>query len=782
MSLAKAIAGASVLTLALLWGFLFYYLFAIYEKEVRAIQRENVGLVQLLEQNINRVFDVSDISLRFLKKEYEADAHVDNAIRDFIGRTQGEQRIRQVGIADEAGNILISSRADTTSVAGKNYFQVQREAQAGLLYIDGPQEIAGQPVLHLSRRLEKPDGSFGGIVFLAVSPQELLDFHRSVHLRPSQFFFLANAEGETLVRRVGEKGQHEVEDLAREVLRLADSGQFPAQRAQDLIVQDHFISYYWMDGYPLLVVAGIDRVEALSWYHREIYMSAGSVMVATVLILLVTSGLLWFLRRFELLNKQYEAVVNQSLEGIVLFDKETRRVIEVNPSYLELTGFTATEAADFSLSDVLDWETFGEEGMAALLQRGKLKSRIQRLKTKSGQGCEVERTAVVIHHNMRQALLFNFRDLTRQKRLEHAIYQDVALAGKIQQALMPGNLHKKQMDIEVIYSPVSGVSGDFLNYRWDRSRKVVSGYLCDVTGHGVATALQTAAARVVLDEMLKAELTYGAVEIINARIRQYLNEGSFIAMLLFEIDLMKSSLKVAACGINAIPMYSARCQGVLEIDGGYIGLLERPDVDIVTMPVGAGDKIYFATDGLLDLLSEDLPVQEFAASVAKLRQLSQSPERFDDCSALCIQIKEEDGYPIMFTVNWANLAATRSDLEQLLERRWPETHVELLVVLNEAINNALKAGGEARVKLAVYGCQLIMRVKDGGEGFDGNGRLRHYAHHPLEASLDDSGRGIFIMTEYCDRIYYNRSGNEVMLIKTVGPSVQYGSSKKNYMM
>lgn len=97
----------------------------------------------------------------------------------------------------------------------------------------------------------------------------------------------------------------------------------------------------------------------------------------------------------------------------------------------------------------------------------------------------------------------------------------------------------------------------------------------------------------------------------------------------------------------------------------------------------------------------------------------------------------------------------------------PADYAGIEVALNEAINNAIKHGNEdgrekwvtLRLKL-VDNKRVIIRVKDEGNGF-----RQDQGREGIPCLNKDSGRGIFIMRHFADRIYYNKQGNEVMLVK-----------------
>lgn len=97
------------------------------------------------------------------------------------------------------------------------------------------------------------------------------------------------------------------------------------------------------------------------------------------------------------------------------------------------------------------------------------------------------------------------------------------------------------------------------------------------------------------------------------------------------------------------------------------------------------------------------------------------------------------------------------------------------VAINEAVNNGLESNKEKRpmtITLRVTsGNRLIIRVKDQGSGFNGNEVLSQISSSKEilfeDRLLDESGRGLSIMKYASDKMFYNRIGNEILLMKYV---------------
>ena len=101
---------------------------------------------------------------------------------------------------------------------------------------------------------------------------------------------------------------------------------------------------------------------------------------------------------------------------------------------------------------------------------------------------------------------------------------------------------------------------------------------------------------------------------------------------------------------------------------------------------------------------------------------------------------------------------------------------DIRVILNELLQNAIKHGNsmDTNKKILVdvwlqdNSRVLGISVIDQGQGFDVDRTIKHksdaiYVTDPL--SMDESGRGLFIVQTLCDDIKFNRTGNAITVKK-----------------
>lgn len=291
----------------------------------------------------------------------------------------------------------------------------------------------------------------------------------------------------------------------------------------------------------------------------------------------------------------------------------------------------------------------------------------------------------------------------------------------------------------------------------------------------MATALQTATFKMMLDNVLLngKKIEEDAIQNINHKVMDYLYEDSFVALLYFEFDLQAGVLKLISAGITLFLVAKPQECSLVPISGCYLGIVDVPEIEIVTIPIKTGEIYCMMSDGASDLIeSQGISMQRSAAEYKRwLEKLSESPDRNDDFSVICIEIingnKETGELDIK---NDKDLEHAQVFISEFLERNAPSHAPTLEVAINEAMNNGFYAGGRVHIRLRQMGDTLIIRVKDDGPGFDTkvvnlqpkNEMNTEEFDELLEA---EGGRGVLLMRTFCDKVIFNAKGNEVLLMK-----------------
>ncbi|MBP2629367.1 MAG: putative sensor protein, partial [Firmicutes bacterium] len=364
-------------------------------------------------------------------------------------------------------------------------------------------------------------------------------------------------------------------------------------------------------------------------------------------------------------RKQIEVMVRQSEKRYRLLAENVTDVIwtmdlsgrltYISPSVQRLRGYTVEEALELTTEQRL---TPSSAAIAVreiqcindMIESGqKIESRRLELEVrcKDGTLVWVESTCNGIYNTDGDVYGIQGvdRDITDERHLERKIRQDVQLAGKLQKALLPGDVNNELFIVRTAYAPLREVSGDFYNY-FLYSDGILRGYVSDISGHGIATALNSSAVRFTLDEALGKKLTLELMQKVNTKLVEYLSEETFIALIMFEFDFYAKTVTLVTGGINHFLASTQQFNGLVTMPGGLIGLFDVADLNIVKMPIQPGDTFYFATDGLMDLIKGNMPdqVHDFEKSTGFLKEQIQKKSKLDDCSIVCVKIQNLYNY------------------------------------------------------------------------------------------------------------------------------------------
>lgn len=191
-----------------------------------------------------------------------------------------------------AGSVPLVKPAQ--SVAGGFFFQRHRDQglDSGLFVADAAQSVAGAGIsrwrLHLSRRLQDLDGRFVGVVRVQLDTEYVFNQLAGLNLTQGMVVRVFDAAGRLLVnhpRDYAQAGRNFWE--SRLFRRWAATGGELAGRLPDPTDDTPEVGVLRaVEGYPLLVSAGVPEDAALVEWWREL-----AILLATVGVFLAASAL-----------------------------------------------------------------------------------------------------------------------------------------------------------------------------------------------------------------------------------------------------------------------------------------------------------------------------------------------------------------------------------------------------------------------------------------------------------------------------------------------------------
>jgi PAS domain-containing protein len=380
-------------------------------------------------------------------------------------------------------------------------------------------------------------------------------------------------------------------------------------------------------------------------------------------------------------------------------------------------------------------------------------------------------------------------DISNEVRREEELRRDIELAGRVQTELLKVAAPSKHLSVTTLYQPQGYVGGDLYFMDWRYEGTMLRGFLLDATGHGLSTALHTAAMHVLLREVNELDLPLTEqMRWLNRRASAYFDESSFAGAIGFEVDLHTRQLRWCCAGMPIVWLSTKTRQGLETCPGLYLGICSTESYELHVLEISAGDAVCFMTDGfsrLIDPNSLEQPVN-YEQMQALLMELAQNPDRSDDATSICLRVNSlpersatDNGWPQVFRLNgYGDYQRYKGEIAKVLAEVTGKPHSLQEVAVNEALANAMECRDgvarqhRARLRINKLGSRLVVRVHTSRIGFAGNAMLRRLRSHPEEmfAYGEDAwmGRGIPIMLSTTDRMTYNNEGTEVLLVWRLG--------------
>jgi PAS domain S-box-containing protein len=316
-----------------------------------------------------------------------------------------------------------------------------------------------------------------------------------------------------------------------------------------------------------------------------------------------------------------ETVLEVLNEGVLIAD-DRHRILFANSRFLEMTGFSRREligsdASSFYSSQ--EW-SFLTPQIDIALQAGRNRLSFV-LPRKGGGRLPVIISSRTIHNSGTQFGIWTFTDISEQVRAQEElrsanvklqkrqmeIEEDLRLAARVQRSLAPRSLVWDKMSVDSFYHPVHSIGGDFALVN-SLDREHLSLLVCDVSGHGIGSAL--VANRIYSETTTHLRNGMPFVDMFEELNRFLIKDidisGLYVTVAAARIDAHRRSMVFAGAG-HPPAMIARRGQNPLLLESRSMVLGALPDaVDVTTtleVPLHPDDRIVLYTDGISEVFN-----------------------------------------------------------------------------------------------------------------------------------------------------------------------------------
>ena len=268
----------------------------LYQSRLDAMARAaetSRNLALLAERDIERNFELYTLSLQAVVDGVN-DPEVMSAsprLRGFalFDRAATATYLGSMLVLDTEGNIVIDSAGDVPRKANfsdREYFKVHRDNPNVGLYVGDPYASRlrdGAPSIPLSRRLSRPDGSFAGVVLIALQLEYFHKLFAALSLGPHGSVALIARDGTMVMRQ-----PYDVKVIGRNIRNASTFKQFlsaPEGSFSDTSTLDGVERLYYFKNLPnlplIIMVAEAHADIYAAWKRRALIIA--SLMAALAL-------------------------------------------------------------------------------------------------------------------------------------------------------------------------------------------------------------------------------------------------------------------------------------------------------------------------------------------------------------------------------------------------------------------------------------------------------------------------------------------------------------------
>jgi PAS domain S-box-containing protein len=393
---------------------------------------KNANLALALDVQTNQLLTGIDHFLLLIKDQYE-DSAPRVPLKRIVAPFASMSSITFVGAVNERGDVVESVREFTpVNVTDREFFKKHREVDTGKLLISPPVlgRVSGRWAITLTRRINKPDGSFGGVAAISIQPSYLTQMFETTELGPFDVMSLVLTDGMTLARRRGNEITFGTDIAGSQLIaeqRRLPTGTYIGPGGVDGL--QRVFAYRTMRDYPVIATVGTLESDAFAAVQsrREVYVGFAVVMT---LVVLIGSGITFQLlarneRAGQKLREQ-ASLLDKAQDAILVTDLN-RRLTYWNKSAERLYGWTSAEVIGKVVTDLFypdgeapDVAKAYEDVMAQGEWTGELQPQ-----TKSGRRVVIESRWTLVRDaaGLGRSILSINTDVTDRRQLEQQFYR-----------------------------------------------------------------------------------------------------------------------------------------------------------------------------------------------------------------------------------------------------------------------------------------------------------------------------------------------------------------------
>lgn len=331
-------------------------------QQLAGIHNSLSTLTRVNEAHALRTLQAADQTMRFMMAQY-----ADKAGKlDFKALAEkvaiDSSLFTQIGIIDAHGILQLSNVPfkKGQDLSGRDYFKVHLAADTGDLFVSQPVPgpVSGKWSLQLTRRINLPDGGFGGVAVVSIDAGYFSHFYAELDLPPNSAAALTGLDGVIRARQLDGKesfGDVIFHSPLFKFLRAGKvNGSYTVGSAVDGV--ERIYAYRKISGYPLVAVIGIANSSVLAMFASSRHALIVQAAALCLLLLAAASALTFHTLRLQAeLAKRHRIATDLRTSGqrlelalmggeLGVWDWNLReKIVTSNNQFSRLLGYQAGE-------------------------------------------------------------------------------------------------------------------------------------------------------------------------------------------------------------------------------------------------------------------------------------------------------------------------------------------------------------------------------------------------------------------------------------------------------
>ena len=295
-------------------------------------QTDIQNLAHSLAEHAAHTIQSADIAMGGMVELLKYRAPLPERFNRYLAETADSlPQIREIGVLDTEGNWAYSSlpQTPTHNNSDRRYFTYHRETQGSALRISEPLQsrLTGRSTIILSKRIDRQDGSFGGVLTAAIDSDYFNGFYRTFQLGPDGSISLLRDDGVVLIRWPTSDRSTDLSgtELFSTFLKQSAAGYHKIVSPFDGV--EKYLGYAKTPHYPMVITVAIPEEWLLFDWRKTLGTDAVVASVLLCMILLLTAVLIsqfrFRMKTERSLRKSeahYRLLANNIADIIILID------------------------------------------------------------------------------------------------------------------------------------------------------------------------------------------------------------------------------------------------------------------------------------------------------------------------------------------------------------------------------------------------------------------------------------------------------------------------------